>query len=209
MAQPSAKNHMDRLVNRSNAVAAAIAALDEEIYQRQKAADLHTVGRILGQLRAVLDGTVKCAGNTLRHKGSYTSPWYTGPLLTSQSHIGELYFESFRVKARIFGSISLLGDHEVEAMVRSFLVEELQKSAGTDETIEIREVKFERYRNWWRGSWPTFYNEFTEDDFNFYVFLGLPAISRTAAYWVDGIFPRVSVRATFSRVRREPVVNKN
>lgn len=197
---------MDRLSNTAAAAARLRAVADRARQESLEAHDMTVLKRLADQMRAVLAGTKRSSGNTLRYKGSKTVPQYIyvreSMYSGNYARSDDLLVEEYRLKARVWGINRIFTPQEMQEKLRTILYEEL---AATKDTVEIRSVEFKLVRNWWRGGWPNFYDDATEEDFTLVIGLGTPLITRPLAYLFDRMFPRVSVRVEFCRKSQVPV----
>jgi hypothetical protein len=187
------EKHLDALADKVATKAATAAHLDE--LRRQAAAqhDDTVLPRLFSQLKAVLTGATRSSGNTVRLLEIREKPhWIYKDYEWTRA--GTTIYKDYRLKVRLFGRFHLLTEKGVAAKVRTYMMEELLPPGAA----EIRTVEFTYAKNWWRGDWPHFYDDTTEDDFHLFVFLGTPLITRPLAWIYDSLFPRISVRVVFS-----------
>lgn len=191
------EKHLSGLAERQATAAERRAHLDE---QRRQAAAQHddaVLPTLFNQLKAVLTGATRSSGNTVRLLKIREKPhWvYKG---YEWIQTGSSIYKDYRLKIRLFGRFHLLTENQITDKVRTYMMEELLPPGAA----EIRTVEFTYAKNWWRGEWPHFYDDTTEDDFHLFVFLGTPLITRPLAWIYDSLFPRISVRVVFSLVTK-------
>ena len=208
MSSQKVKDHLDRLSHTAAAADRLRAVADQAWKENAEAHDTALLRKLAEQMRAVLTGTKRSSGNTLRYKGSKTSPQYIyvseNMYRGSYVRTDDLLVENYRLKARVWGINRIFTPKEMQEKLRTILYEEL---LNTKDTVEIRSVEFKNVRNWWRGGWPNFYQDATEEDFTLVIGLGTPLITRPLAYLFDHMFPRVSVRVEFCRKTLVPVAD--
>lgn len=100
----------------------------------------------------------------------------------------------YKMKVVVPGEFTVLTQEQIVQRIKMMAMESLSNQPNPS----IRVTQVLKGRNWWRGGWPNFYRDATEEDFILVVFLGLPLLSRPLAWLYDRAFPRVKVVLEFS-----------